>query len=121
MVDAALRTSTANSPSSANKSPDDTATRIDVDAVGDLLLGTWADLRRKARELAADPRLVRDPDADTEGEADRSTTTLLLRRDGRAFGDALRYGAHRGHASTSRCEMVTRRAPPASCSRLRAR
>ncbi|MBS1908198.1 MAG: acyl-CoA dehydrogenase family protein [Actinobacteria bacterium] len=54
MVDAALRTSTSNS------TPDDTATRIDVDAVGDLLLGTWADTRREAREMIKDPAFWRD-------------------------------------------------------------
>ena len=35
--------------------------RVDVAALGDLLMGRWADIRRTARTYAADPRLVRIP------------------------------------------------------------
>ena len=56
MVDAAVRTNSAKTPHTDTPS----APRIDVDAVGDLLLGTWADTRREAREMIKDPAFWRD-------------------------------------------------------------
>ncbi len=72
MVDAALRTNTANS------TPDDTATRIDVDAVGDLLLGTWADTRREAREMIKDPAFWRDDSLGKDEHRERVLSQLHL-------------------------------------------
>ncbi|MBS1675591.1 MAG: acyl-CoA dehydrogenase family protein, partial [Actinobacteria bacterium] len=54
MVDAAVR-SAAPSESAAEK-----IAGIDTAAVGDLLLGTWADTRREAREMIKDPAFWRD-------------------------------------------------------------
>ncbi|PRB02723.1 acyl-CoA dehydrogenase [Microbacterium sp. MYb64] len=72
MVDAALRTNTANS------TPDDTATHIDVDAVGDLLLGTWADTRREAREMIKDPAFWRDDSLGKDEHRERVLSQLHL-------------------------------------------
>ncbi|MFJ4166216.1 acyl-CoA dehydrogenase [Microbacterium sp. NPDC089698] len=72
MVDAALRTNTANS------TPDNTATRIDVDAVGDLLLGTWADTRREAREMIKDPAFWRDDSLGKDEHRERVLSQLHL-------------------------------------------
>jgi acyl-CoA oxidase len=54
MVDAALRRRRA-----APHSSDEATTRIDVDAVTDLLLGTWGETRREAREMIKDPAFWR--------------------------------------------------------------
>ena len=71
MVDAALRTNTANSTQ-------DTATRIDVDVVGDLLLGTWADIRREAREMIKDPAFWRDDSLGKDEHRERVLSQMHL-------------------------------------------
>jgi acyl-CoA oxidase len=71
MVDAALRTT-------ANTAQDDTTPRIDVDAVGDLLLGTWADTRREAREMIKDPAFWRDDSLGKDEHRERVLTQLHL-------------------------------------------
>ncbi|GAB2750206.1 acyl-CoA dehydrogenase family protein [Sinomonas soli] len=55
-------TGLSTSPSASAEAETDVADleqspKIDVAALGDLLLGTWADVRRQARELAARPEL----------------------------------------------------------------
>jgi hypothetical protein len=75
MVDAALRTNAANS---ADNSSDDTTTRIDVDAVGDLLLGTWADTRREAREMIKDPAFWRDDSLGKDEHRERVLSQMHL-------------------------------------------
>ncbi|MCE4027439.1 acyl-CoA dehydrogenase family protein [Microbacterium sp. Au-Mic1] len=75
MVDAALRTNAANS---ADNSLDDTTTRIDVDAVGDLLLGTWADTRREAREMIKDPAFWRDDSLGKDEHRERVLSQMHL-------------------------------------------
>ena len=72
MVDAAVRTNTAKS------TQDDTATRIDVDAVGDLLLGTWADTRREAREMIKDPAFWRDDSLGKDEHRERVLSQMHL-------------------------------------------
>ncbi|MDQ4215277.1 acyl-CoA dehydrogenase [Microbacterium sp. ASV81] len=72
MVDAALRTTTAKS------TPDGPATRIDVAAVGDLLLGTWADTRREAREMIKDPAFWRDDSLGKDAHRERVLTQMHL-------------------------------------------
>ncbi|WP_439902063.1 acyl-CoA dehydrogenase family protein [Microbacterium azadirachtae] len=72
MVDAALRTNTANS------TPDDSATHIDVDAVGELLLGTWADTRREAREMIKDPAFWRDDSLGKDEHRERVLSQMHL-------------------------------------------
>jgi len=78
MVDAALRTNSANNSNSAHTGTDDTATRIDVDAVGDLLLGTWADIRREAREMIKDPAFWRDDALGKDEHRERVLSQLHL-------------------------------------------
>ena len=75
MVDAALRTNAANSD---NTSSDDTTSRIDVDAVGDLLLGTWADTRREAREMIKDPAFWRDDSLGKDEHRERVLSQMHL-------------------------------------------
>lgn len=75
--------------------PDETATvpgpaaRVDVAHLEDLLLGRWADVRRAARELFADPRLHRDESLTPDEHRERVLDQLrLLAREGdvlRAF------------------------------------
>ncbi|KJL26682.1 acyl-CoA dehydrogenase family protein [Microbacterium azadirachtae] len=72
MVDAALRTNTANS------TPDDSATHIDVDAVGELLLGTWAGTRREAREMIKDPAFWRDDSLGKDEHRERVLSQMHL-------------------------------------------
>ena len=75
MVDAALRTNAANS---ADNSSDDSTSRIDVDAVGDLLLGTWADTRREAREMIKDPAFWRDDSLGKDEHRERVLSQMHL-------------------------------------------
>ncbi|SFR51098.1 Acyl-coenzyme A oxidase [Microbacterium azadirachtae] len=72
MVDAALR------PNTANSTPDDSATHIDVDAVGELLLGTWADTRREAREMIKDPAFWRDDSLGKDEHRERVLSQMHL-------------------------------------------
>lgn len=65
MVDADVRTATT-------PAADDTA-RIDVESVNDLLLGTWADTRRIAREMIKDSAFWRD---DSLGKAEHRERVL---------------------------------------------
>ncbi|GAA4480758.1 acyl-CoA dehydrogenase [Microbacterium panaciterrae] len=75
MVDAALRPSTPlhDTITSAQAAP-----RIDVDAVGDLLLGTWADTRREAREMIKDPAFWRDDSLSKDEHRERVLSQLHL-------------------------------------------
>ncbi|MGZ0712056.1 acyl-CoA dehydrogenase family protein (plasmid) [Coraliomargarita sp. W4R53] len=68
MSDTAVRSSTpANSkrtpaggaPTAAHSAAEASEPRIDIDAVTDLLLGTWADTRREAREVIKNPAFWR--------------------------------------------------------------
>ncbi|MBS1699135.1 MAG: acyl-CoA dehydrogenase family protein [Actinobacteria bacterium] len=72
MVDAALRTNTAHS------TQDDSATHIDVDAVGELLLGTWADTRREARAMIKDPAFWRDDSLGKDEHRERVLSQMHL-------------------------------------------
>ncbi|MFY9712657.1 MAG: acyl-CoA dehydrogenase, partial [Microbacterium sp.] len=54
MVDAAVRPTTTPTETNDAETP-----QIDVDAVNELLLGTWADTRRQAREMIKDPAFWR--------------------------------------------------------------
>lgn len=70
MVDAAVRTST-------NPAADD-APRIDIERVSDLLLGTWADTRRIAREMIKDPAFWRDDSLGKDEHRERVLSQLHL-------------------------------------------
>lgn len=69
MVDAAVRTS--------QKSEDKTP-HIDVERVNDLLLGTWADTRRSAREMIKDPAFWRVDDLGKDDHRERVLSQLHL-------------------------------------------
>ncbi|WP_206477160.1 acyl-CoA dehydrogenase [Microbacterium sp. KRD172] len=70
MVDAAVRTATTHR--------DDDAPRIDVDRVNDLLLGTWADTRRTAREMIKDPAFWRMDELGKDEHRERVLSQLHL-------------------------------------------
>lgn len=76
MVDAAVRTATTHR--------DDDAPRIDVDRVNDLLLGTWADTRRTAREMIKDPAFWRMDDLGKDEHRERVLSQLHLLVDNKA-------------------------------------
>jgi acyl-CoA oxidase len=72
MVDAAVRPS--NTPTAAEAS----APRIDVSRVNDLLMGTWADTRRQAREMIKDPAFWRQDDLGKDEHRERVLSQLHL-------------------------------------------
>ncbi len=69
MVDAAVR------PASA---PEHEQHRLDVGQVSDLLLGTWADTRRQAREMVKDPAFWRDDSLAMDEHRERVLSQLHL-------------------------------------------
>ncbi|HWK79061.1 MULTISPECIES: acyl-CoA dehydrogenase family protein [unclassified Microbacterium] len=69
MVDAAVRTS---------QKTEDTSPRIDVKRVEDLLLGTWADTRRTAREMIKDSAFWRDDSLGKDDHRERVLSQLHL-------------------------------------------
>ncbi|MGY1551471.1 acyl-CoA dehydrogenase family protein [Microbacterium sp. A588] len=71
MVDAAVRTS-------KNTDAADDTPRIDVARVNDLLLGTWADTRRTAREMIKDPAFWRIDDLGKDEHRERVLSQLHL-------------------------------------------
>lgn len=76
MVDAAVRPSTTPTD---EKSP-----QVDVERVTDLLLGTWADTRRQARELIKDPAFWRQDDLGKDEHRERVLSQLHLLVDNKA-------------------------------------
>ncbi|MEV8267421.1 acyl-CoA dehydrogenase [Microbacterium sp. NPDC076911] len=53
------RTPAGGAPTAAHTAEEASEPRIEIDAVTDLLLGTWADTRREAREMIKDPAFWR--------------------------------------------------------------
>ena len=53
------RTPAGGAPTAPHTAAEASEPRIDVSAVTDLLLGTWADTRREAREMIKDPAFWR--------------------------------------------------------------
>ncbi|MFB7249077.1 acyl-CoA dehydrogenase [Microbacterium sp. NPDC056234] len=70
MVDAAVRPQAASDASNAP--------RIDIDRVNDLLLGTWADTRREAREMIKDSAFWRKDDLGKDEHRERVLSQLHL-------------------------------------------
>ncbi|MGF2949124.1 acyl-CoA dehydrogenase family protein [Microbacterium alcoholitolerans] len=70
MVDAAVRSASADA---TERDP-----RVDVQRVNDLLLGTWADIRRQSRELIKDPALWRDDSLGKDEHRERVLSQLHL-------------------------------------------
>ena len=74
MVDAAVRPSTApDEPRRETEAP-----RIDVAAVTDALMGTWADVRREAREMIKDPAFWRQDELGKDEHRERVLSQLHL-------------------------------------------
>lgn len=77
MVDAAVR---VNAPT-----PQDfTHTSLDIEQVNNLLMGTWADTRREAREMIKDPAFWRDDSLGMQEHRERVLTQLHLLVENRA-------------------------------------
>ena len=74
MVDAAIRPTTADAPAGAERE----AASIDVGRVNDLLMGTWAQTRREAREMIKDPAFWRDDSLAKDEHRERVLSQLHL-------------------------------------------
>ncbi|MFJ4045629.1 acyl-CoA dehydrogenase [Microbacterium sp. NPDC089987] len=74
MVDAAIRPTTL---ADARTAAPDTRT-IDVDRVNELLMGTWADIRREAREMIKEPAFWRDDSLAKDEHRERVLSQLHL-------------------------------------------
>lgn len=74
MVDAAIRPTTAAATSSGAQRTHS----IDVERVNELLLGTWADTRREAREMIKDPAFWRDDSLAKDEHRERVLSQLHL-------------------------------------------
>lgn len=96
MVDAAVRMN-ASTPAAG----DADAHRIDVEAVGDLLLGTWADTRRQAREMIKDPAFWRDDSLAKDEHRERVLSQLHLLVQNRAVHRAFpkRFGGEENNGA----------------------
>ncbi|MCM3778160.1 acyl-CoA dehydrogenase family protein [Microbacterium hydrocarbonoxydans] len=80
MVDAAVRPNTT--PAESNESSANV--RLDVDAVTELLLGTWADTRREAREMIKDSAFWRKDELGKDEHRERVLSQLHLLVDNKA-------------------------------------
>ncbi|MFK4791628.1 acyl-CoA dehydrogenase [Microbacterium sp. ZW T5_56] len=77
MTDPDVYVHAANSPAAGEP-------RIDVDRVTDMLMGTWADVRRQARELVKDPALWRDDSLGMAAHRERVLAQLHVLVDNKA-------------------------------------
>ncbi|MGF6824134.1 acyl-CoA oxidase [Microbacterium sp. ZKA21] len=93
MVDAAVRPHAA---SAALNSP-----RIDIDRVNDLLLGTWADTRREAREMIKDSAFWRQDELGKDEHRERVLSQLHLLVENRAVHRAFpkRFGGEENNGA----------------------
>lgn len=87
MTDAAVRPTTpatstrtpvGGAPTAAHSAVEAAEGRIDTERVTDLLLGTWADTRRQAREMIKDPALWRDDSLGMDAHRERTLSQLHL-------------------------------------------
>ena len=85
MTDAAVRPTTpatstrtpvGGAPTAAHSAAEAAENRIDVEQVTDLLLGTWADTRREAREMLKDPLFWRDDSLGMDAHRERTLGQL---------------------------------------------
>ncbi|MET0735738.1 MAG: acyl-CoA dehydrogenase [Microbacterium sp.] len=110
MADAAVRTKkpatsrrtpAGGAPTAPHSAAEASDPRIDVAAVTDLLLGTWADTRREAREMIKDPAFWRVDGMPMDEHRERVLTQLhlLVQHGGsrRAFPEE--YGGHNDSGS----------------------
>ncbi|MBM3714395.1 acyl-CoA dehydrogenase [Microbacterium enclense] len=75
---ASTRTPVGGAPTAAHSAAEAHESRIDVDRVTDLLLGTWADTRREAREMLKDPAFWRDDRLGMDDHRERTLSQLHL-------------------------------------------
>lgn len=73
MVDAAVRPSTTPDPRESATTP-----QIDVARLNDALMGTWADVRREAREMIKDPAFWRKDELGKDEHRERVLSQLHL-------------------------------------------
>ncbi len=85
MTDAAVRPTTpatstrtpvGGAPTAAHSAAEAAENRIDIERVTDLLLGTWADTRREAREMLKDPLFWRDDSLAMDAHRERTLGQL---------------------------------------------
>ncbi|MEJ6554934.1 acyl-CoA dehydrogenase [Microbacterium esteraromaticum] len=93
MVDAATRPTITDAEREA--------AAIDVERVNDLLLGTWADTRREAREMIKDPAFWRDDSLAKDEHRERVLSQLHLLVDSRAVHRAFpkRFGGEENNGA----------------------
>lgn len=82
------RTPAGGAPTAAHTADEAHEARIDVDAVADLLLGTWADTRREAREMIKDPAFWRVEGMPMAEHRERTLGQLKMLADRGASGRA---------------------------------
>lgn len=85
MTDAAVRPTTpatstrtpvGGAPTAAHSAAEAAESRIDIERVTDLLLGTWADTRREARAMLEDPLFWRDDSLGMDAHRERTLGQL---------------------------------------------
>lgn len=88
------RTPAGGAPTAPHSAAEASEPRIDVDAVTDMLLGTWADTRREAREMIKDPAFWRIDGLSVEDHRERVMGQLQLLVDSGASARAypVEYG-----------------------------
>ncbi|UYO96700.1 acyl-CoA dehydrogenase family protein [Microbacterium sp. M28] len=93
MVDAAVRPQAASGASNAP--------RIDIDRVNELLLGTWADTRREAREMIKDSAFWRKDELGKDEHRERVLSQLHLLVENRAVHRAFpkRFGGEENNGA----------------------
>ncbi len=110
MADAAVRSSTpaadrrtpaGGAPTAAHTAAEASEARIDIPAVTDLLLGTWADTRRQAREMLKDPAFWRVDGQSMAEHRERVLSQLHLLVDNKAVHRAFpkRFGGEENNGA----------------------
>jgi acyl-CoA oxidase len=90
------RTPAGGAPAAPHTAAEADESRIDIESVTDLLLGTWADTRRAAREMIKDPAFWRIEGQSLEEHRQRvlDQLHLLVEHDGSRRGFPKEYGGH---------------------------
>jgi acyl-CoA oxidase len=90
------RTPAGGAPTAAHTAAEASDPRIDVAAVTDLLLGTWAETRREAREMIKDPAFWRIDGQSMAEHRERTLTQLhlLVEHGGSRRAFPAEYGGH---------------------------
>ena len=90
------RTPAGGAPTAAHSAAEASEPRIDVNAVTELLLGTWADTRREARVMIKDPAFWRVDGMPMDEHRERVLTQLhlLVEAGGSRRAFPKQYGGH---------------------------